>query len=230
MKTIHKNTLKASCIGLLGIVLLIGCTKSGSSESYKRPITQSMIDMAENMPGAGSSFLGNVLRKLQAGEAVDINAKNANDNDNTALHYAAMLGAPRILQALIDRGADVNAKANDSGWRATPLLKAIIVDKPCSVTILLQTPDIDVSPTLYLPADTDAHGATPLIVAVLVNRSKNFIDLLLQDSRTEVNKKNNAGKTALALAQAIKGTATTDAGKKRWQEIIDAITAKGGTV
>jgi hypothetical protein len=81
-----------------------------SSESY---------ELQTDEQRRSAERLAELLRAIQSGdtemfeellrEGVNVNAKEA-DGGMTPLHYAALHKRPNMLRALIDRGADVNAK------------------------------------------------------------------------------------------------------------------------
>jgi ankyrin repeat protein len=74
---------------------------------------QEATDMKIANPNVGWELLEDVLKDLKNGNNTTVNKKNSN-NDMTALHYAAWLGAPDIVQALLDGNADPNPIDSDS--------------------------------------------------------------------------------------------------------------------
>ena len=101
---------------------------------------------------------------LNAGAKID--AKET-WNGQTALMWAAAGGNGAVVQALIDRGADIRARSNAG---TTPLLFAVRKGDAASVRALLAA-GADVT-------DTRPDGATPLLVAV-INGHADLVDLLL---------------------------------------------------
>src|SRR5206468_11948879 len=88
-------------------------------------------------------------------------------NGQTALMWAAAAGHGPVVQALIDHGADINARSNSG---ATPLLFAVRRGDMAAVRALVAA-----------GADVKAarpDGATPLLVAV-INGHAGLVDLLL---------------------------------------------------
>ncbi|OJW71379.1 MAG: hypothetical protein BGO68_04395 [Candidatus Amoebophilus sp. 36-38] len=82
------------------------------------PIMDQMIQDAKSK---GYNFLADVLTKLQKGEAVDINSIYTTAEKETALHQAVRLRNLQIVNALLQRGAEL--KKNEYGH--TPLRYAI---------------------------------------------------------------------------------------------------------
>jgi uncharacterized protein len=114
---------------------------------------------------------------------------NTGDYNGSALVYAMGSGARAVAEALIMRGAQVNA-ADDDG--RTPLLMAAIQGDGSLVRVLLEH-----------GATLNAHdedGWTPLLGAV-ANGHTPVVRLLLQHG-AETNARDNEGKTVLDHAMA----------------------------
>ena len=195
----HTTSIISSFICLTSLVIMLGCSKKNKEEGekYITPITQGMIDIVEIQPGKGALFLANALKKLQAGENVDINAKDADNEDYTILHCAAQVGILSILKALIDRNADVNAKAKED---LTPLMVAEKSDKPSAIETLLTVDTIDVNASQKAPGKT--HDGFTVLHWASRRGYKEIVKLLLADNRIEINKKDAIGDTPLDRAIA----------------------------
>jgi hypothetical protein len=95
---------------------------------------QEAVDMENANPGLGFDLLEEVLKDLKNSNNTTINKQ---DNKNlTALHYAAWLKKPGIVQALLDRNADTNLQANDS---FTPFHVALATDSFDNALLLLNS-------------------------------------------------------------------------------------------
>lgn len=133
-----------------------------------------------------------IRRLLADGHAPD----EAGEYGITPLMWAARAGAVRAMTALLDAGADVNARDTNNRW--TPLLHAIHKQRRPAVAFLLER-----------GADPNAAGPgglTPLIMAADDPHPEMVVALLAYgaDPRTE----GAGGRTA--LTQALSGGAFTD--------------------
>ena len=170
-----------------------------------------------------TATLEDVKKELKNG--ADVNA--ANDNDLTVLMYAAAFNSnPKVIETLIDKGANVNAKSKkgntalfqaslnpnpkvietliDAGADVkaknddgnTALMGALISNKPFDTIKMLVDEGADVK------AKND-DGNTVLMLAVMGNNSPETIKMLI-DEGADVNAKNNDGATVLMLATSQK--------------------------
>jgi ankyrin repeat protein len=225
MKKIKDNLVR----GLLTTIITIGlaiciqaCTTCKGGKEGVTSITNEMIDAAAaTLSGSGQKFMVDFLQKLKAGEAADVNAKNTDDNDYTALHYAAIIGSPSITEALLEREANPNAKTGSDDSEKTPIMVAISEKKSGSIPPLLKAPSIDIN-----AADKDGRTALHYIVKHYFSAC---IQLLLDVKGIEVNKKNNANKTPLKRAEDKNKPALEAADKSKLEFIISALKSKGGT-
>ncbi len=109
------------------------------------------------------------------------------EDKNTPLHIAAFVGNKEIVELLIAKGADVNAKEEEEGM--TPLLAAIGEDRKIIVELLIVS-----------GADINAQSemGTPLHLAA--GFGHNEIAELLIDKGANINTMDVDGKTAIDLA------------------------------
>jgi ankyrin repeat protein len=109
--------------------------------------------------------------------------------NNTALHYAASYGRLEAAQILIAHHADFDAKAC---LGETPLVEAVANGRTELVAYLMS-----------LKADPNANdwqGKTPLMLALNIftlPQRDDILALILGDKRTDVNRRDNDGMTAL---------------------------------
>ena len=99
----------------------------------------------------------------------DVNAPVAHDG-SSLLHHAAWLGGPQVIRALLELGADPNARTND-GW--TPLHAAAQSN---------EYPDEVVAVLVAAGADSNARthrGITPLHVAARYNERPEMVVALV---------------------------------------------------
>ena len=112
------------------------------------------------------------------------------DDGGTCLHAAAMGGcSKKIIQTMIDHGADVNAtyKTNE-----TPLLIACIARNECAIRILLNASS---NPNIT----DDTYGDTCLIKAIRQDCSIDVLQAII-DHAANVNATNKDHVTALIMA------------------------------
>ena len=198
MKKIKRNNFFLPLATSIWIMLaMASCNKCGKKEKNEyTPIDETMIEAAATLSSPGGTFLSNILKELQNAPASSMdsltNKTNPDDDEKTALHYAAELGISRIIKALIERKADVNKKTKNDG--DTPLICAARSDKPVPIKELLMSPGIDINLA-------NEVGFTPLHVAASEQKI-NAVKTLLNANGIEVNKKEKFGDTPLFLALA----------------------------
>lgn len=124
----------------------------------------------------------------------------------TALHLAAFSGVPRAVQLLLDRGADLHARAR-SRFKNTPLQTALLAGQLATARLLLER-GAD-------PLVRQAGGFTPLHEAALSGR-RDLVDLLL-GAGAEINSRSDDGRTA--VTEALRG---------KHAELADYLRGKGG--
>jgi uncharacterized protein len=124
----------------------------------------------------------------------------------SALHLAAFSGAPGAVQMLIDRGADVQARARNK-FKNTPLQVALLDGQLATAKLLIER-GAD-------PMVRQAGGFAPLHEAALLGR-RDLVDLLL-DAGAEVNARSDDGRTPLSEAQ-----------RSKHAELADYLRSKGG--
>lgn len=124
----------------------------------------------------------------------------------SALHLAAFSGVPGAVQLLLDRGADVHARAR-SKFRNTPLQAALLAGQLATARLLL---DHGADPLVR-----QARGFTPLHEAALLGR-RDLVDLLL-GAGAEINSRSDDGRTP--VTEALRG---------KHAELADYLRGKGG--
>jgi uncharacterized protein len=123
----------------------------------------------------------------------------------TPLHLTAFSGVPAAMQLILERGADVNARAR-SKFKNTPLQTALLAGQLATAKLLLER-GAD-------PLVRQAHGFTPLQEAALIGR-RDLVDLLLGHG-AELNSRADDGRTA--LTEALRG---------KHPELADYLRSKG---
>jgi hypothetical protein len=110
----------------------------------------------------------------------------------SALHLAAFSGDPEAVRLVLDRGADINARARTK-FKNTPLQAALLANQLATAKLLLER-GAD-------PLVRQAHGFTPLQGAALHGR-RDLVDLLL-GAGAEIDSRADDGRTA--VTEALRG-------------------------
>ena len=124
----------------------------------------------------------------------------------SALHLAAFSGVPGAVQLLLDRGAEINARARNK-FKNTPLQVALLDGQLATARLLLER-GAD-------PLVRQAGGFTPLQEAALLGR-RDLVDLFL-GAGAEINSRTDDGRTA--VTEALRG---------KHPELADYLRSKGG--
>jgi ankyrin repeat protein len=155
---------------VVGSVLTFAASPCLSAE----PPTAQKGREAADVPLAGVSIheaaqAGDIEKvKALLVQGIDVNGKDS--RGLTLLHVASLSGHEELVRFLINRGADVSAKA-DGGQKATPLHMAAAMGHKGVVEILLaRGADINVQ----------RHGQAPLSLAV-VTGNKDMVEFLLSN-------------------------------------------------
>ena len=145
------------------------------------------LQAAEKWDELGAKWQSFTAADLQAmiNGGADVYAK---DNDGqTPLHLAVVLGKAKVIPILVKVGADVHAKDNSDN---TPLHNAVFVGNAEVIPVLIKA-GADVHAK-------DNNGNTPLHMATTQGHAE-IISILLQ-AKADVNAKNNEGVTPLQFA------------------------------
>jgi ankyrin repeat protein len=129
----------------------------------------------------------------------------------TPLHWAAQQDHPRVIEWLLEHGADPNARTNND--KIPPLHLAVLHGGPEGVGELLRSSAIE-------PNAKDVNGLTALHLAASQG-SLETVDLLIRDERVNADATDDRGMTALHYA-VIRGRGDVP--------IVERILAKSGAV
>lgn len=128
------------------------------------------------------------------------------DSGWSALHLASFSGNAEAARLLLDRGADVNARARTK-FKNTPLQAALLSGQYETAKLLLKR-GAD-------PLVRQAQGFTPLQEAALLGR-RDLVELLLENG-AEINSRTDDGRTAV-----------TEALRAHHPEMAEYLRSKGG--
>jgi ankyrin repeat protein len=140
---------------------------------------------------AARNAVATVRQLLSEGHAAD----ERDSGGLTALMWASRAGAVDAMAALLDAGANPNARDERHGW--TPLMHAIHAQHVGAVRLLLER---GADPNIRVPS------FTPLIMAAM-EPDPSFVKLLLEHG-ADAQARGNGGATA--LSQAVSGGALSD--------------------
>lgn len=115
------------------------------------------------------------------------------------LHLAAFSGVPGAVQMLLERGADIHARAR-TRFKNTPLQVALLDGQLATAKLLLER-GAD-------PLVRQALGFAPIHEAALLGR-RDLVDLLL-DAGAEIDARSNDGRTPVSEALRTKHTELAD--------------------
>jgi ankyrin repeat protein len=145
-----------------------------SSDGFRNPTIFRAID---------NNDYEDVKRHLQAGE--NVNAVDDQDwpGGETPLHLAAGWASTRMVELLLDHGANIEARAivEDELSNATPLHAAILQKKASTVRLLLDRgADINGAAEMYdKDGEIEGGGASPLHLAAATGQNT-IVNLLLE--------------------------------------------------
>jgi hypothetical protein len=132
--------------------------------------------------------LSAVRSALEVGQ--DVNSPNF--SGYSPLHAAVAGGHKETVAFLIDRGADVNRPLPGRGDGWTPLHGAVSLRK-LDIAELLLSKGANIN-------GADAHGRTPLLIAVRERYGPDVVAFLLEHG-ADPNRRDTAGDTALGVAR-----------------------------
>jgi ankyrin repeat protein len=135
-------------------------------------------------------------------ESIDFSSKQEETNyiEKELLRQAATIGNPRLVEAAINRGANVNALMIDRKY--TVLHEAVIIPGKADTVQLLLQKGADVNSRRERSRFTNITQLkfTPLMTACLYENADNEIIKLLIDNGADINAQSFLGETALKIA------------------------------
>lgn len=172
--------MKTELFCILFVIVAVVCPSSAFADD-----ADDLIDAA---------FRGDIVQ-LQSllKKGVDVNAKGT--NGETALWMAAGAGHTEIVEALLERGADVNVK--DKAYGATALYMAAQEGHTNAVKVLLES-------KANVNIKREINGVTALMMAVQKGHTE-IVKLLLA-AGADVNAKANDGRAPLSIAKMMRHT------------------------
>jgi ankyrin repeat protein len=171
----------------------------------------SIPDASMNTPlmiaAEGNAYMPNNAPSVTALLAAGANLETVDARGRTPFYRAAGEGKIEAMQLLLDKKADVNARASDG---STPLLAAVESSKLDAVNWLCEK-GANVN-------QADANGNNPLLVVAeatpVIRNPADFVSVLLaHGARTDVT--DSRGRTPLARATDSKNAAVLDLLKKK---------------
>lgn len=188
------NEVRTRC----GVRFAICTTAVLLSVACSTAIAQNKLPAREQLKANGIEILPERLVQYAAqGDIVTVNllidaglSVNAADpvRHVTALHNAAAQGHARIVQRLLELGADVNAR---DWWGVTPLIAAAGAGQVAIVSLLVQKgADVNVVP----------EKAPTALIAAIQQGSLKTVDLLLA-AKAQIDLSDGVGQTPLSAAK-----------------------------
>jgi ankyrin repeat protein len=153
-----------------------------------------------------SEIVSNLVEK-----GADVNARSTSTNGSAVLCFAAEAGDLKVIQFLLDHGADIDIQSKDG---RTPLYDAATKKQLAAARLLLAK---GADPNKLVRKIEKGNVLTPLMGATVLNDVE-MVDLLLQNGG-HLEKRCNDGSTTLMLAAKIAGP-----------EMIKLLIAKGANV
>ena len=195
LENIGRRLLDSSDVGVddatnIGTTALILAAASGHKGVVRMLLSKQADLMKENWYGtalhcaAEAGEVATILEMVGTGLAVDVRDRRG----RSPLHWATVSGHRQAIQALLDRGADVNTMCHKN---YTALRYAVIWEQPSEIVQLL----------LENGADTEIrsnHNVTPLHDAAVMNSEET--SLLLLKHKADVHAREAHGGTPLHFA------------------------------
>lgn len=148
---------------------------------------KALLEEAKKQAGVEDGRILSHVKYFMA-QGADLNLKPKRPGGDTLLHTVTVSGNLGLVQFLVSKGADVNAKGE---YGITPMSLAAVYDHDEIVRFLVSKgADMDVR---------DSSGLTPLCTAVITRRFE--IVKFLVSKGADVNAKDNDGRTPLYWAE-----------------------------
>lgn len=191
-KILDSGDVKIDVPDKYGFSALMQCAMKNYTEEMELLLKHGADVHLKNDAGKTAMMLGCYAGSLDAVKILRANGAQYTDFDrggSAPIHWAVDGGNVKLLDFMIEDGADVNLRDTNSGW--TPLIRCASVSGHRNIGLTLLQNGAEVNAQ-------DKDGKTALMIAI-VNGHLDLLEILLKKN-ADIKLKNEYGKTAYDMA------------------------------